>query len=141
MKSYNGFTANQRNKAQAWLRKQWSEGVLSRPSKCCSCAITKGIIDAHAEDYSEPFAAGKTDQYHLCYRCHMMLHCRKHNSKHFLLYCALVCGGTQFQPFYTRDWGRFSRQMLDEFNPPIHGVSIATTNILYTIHANISNKH
>lgn len=141
MKSYNGFTANQRNKAQAWLRSQWNEGVLSRPKKCCSCAITEGIIDAHAEDYSEPFAAGKTDQYHLCYRCHMMLHCRKHNPQNFLLYCALVNGGTQFKPFYSRDWGRFNNEMLISFNPPIYGVSIATTNILYQIHANISYKH
>lgn len=140
MKSYNGFTAHQRNKAQAWLNAQWKSGALSRPAKCCSCAITEGIIDAHAEDYSEPFAKGKTDQYHLCFRCHLMLHCRYHHLSNFTQYCKAVYEGTQFAPFYKRDWPTFSNQMLDNYNPPVYGVSIATTNILHNIHAGISNK-
>jgi hypothetical protein len=76
VKSYNGFTPAQRNKAQGWLNAQWSSGSLARPAECCACGQTGGVIHAHAEDYSEPFAAGKTDEYHLCYRCHMMVHCR-----------------------------------------------------------------
>lgn len=137
MKAYNGFTANQRNKAQAWLNAQWKAGLLEKPSKCCSCGIEKGIIDAHAEDYSEPFAAGKTDQYHLCYRCHMMLHCRHRNPKNFEMYCELVNDGTQFHPFYIRNWDVFKQQHLDQFNPTVWSVVQDTTNILHQIHARL----
>jgi hypothetical protein len=45
---------------------------LARPVKCCACGQEHGVIDAHAEDYSDPFAPGKTDQFPLCYRCHML---------------------------------------------------------------------
>jgi hypothetical protein len=76
MKSYNGFSGVQRQKAQAWLRAEWTSGRLARPSVCCACGRHEGIIHAHAEDYSEPFAAGKTDEFHLCVPCHMMVHRR-----------------------------------------------------------------
>lgn len=33
------------------------------------------MIDAHAEDYSEPFG-DHIDHYGLCYFCHLLLHCR-----------------------------------------------------------------
>ena len=140
MKAYNGFSALQRNKAQSWLNKQWSVGKLQRPAQCCSCKITEGIIDAHAEDYSEPFTAGKTDQYHLCYRCHLMLHCRFANPKNFAHYCQMVYEGTQYRPFYQRNWVQFSKECLGEFNAPVYGVSMETTNILASIHANLSTK-
>jgi hypothetical protein len=76
MSSYNGFTGAQRDKAQAWLRAEWTSGRLARPARCCACGQDKGRIDAHTEDYSEPFAAGKTDAFHLCQGCHTIAHQR-----------------------------------------------------------------
>jgi len=93
MKSYNGFTGAQRNKAQRWLQQQWSTGALTRPVQCSACTQTQGRIDAHAEDYSEPFAAGKTDQFHLCYTCHMAVHCRHRNREAWTRYKAMVRDG------------------------------------------------
>jgi len=90
MNSYNGFTPSQRVKAQNWLNKQWASGALARPSKCCACGQTEGIIDAHAEDYSEPFEAGKTDKFHLCRKCHMQVHRRFANPQSWIRYKASV---------------------------------------------------
>jgi len=101
MNSYNGFTPNQRVKAQHWLNKQWANGALARPVQCCACGQTEGIIDAHAEDYSEPFLAGKTDQFHLCRKCHMQVHRRFANPqswlkyKEFLKYSLISEGGIE----------------------------------------------
>lgn len=79
MKAYNGFSGALRAAAQRWLNGAWSAGTLARPAKCMACGQETPPIDAHAEDYSQPFAAGKTDQFHLCYSCHMACHCRFRN--------------------------------------------------------------
>lgn len=124
MKDYNGFSAAQRRKAQAWLNRQWRSGSMTRPRICQACGQDQGIIDAHAEDYSEPFAAGKTDQYHLCFRCHMMVHCRFRNMERWRSYRQAVAGGLTFEPFFERDFPRFTREALEgepqavAFGPP-----------------------
>lgn len=113
MKSYNGFSVAQRRKAQVWLNRQWRSGTLTRPSVCQACGQDQGIIDAHAEDYSEPFAAGKTDQFHLCFKCHMMVHCRFSNPDKWRWYKAMVASGIKFEPYYKRDFGRFASELRD----------------------------
>lgn len=105
MKSYNGFTSAQRIKAQAWLNKQWREGEFPRPVECMACGQTAGRIDAHAEDYSEPFKRGKTDQFHLCFRCHMAVHCRFKSPAAWEKYRRDVRAGYQFTP--VGDFARF----------------------------------
>lgn len=130
MNHYNGFSPAQRNKAQAWLNKQWSTGLLARPISCHACTQDKGIIDAHAEDYSEPFTKGKTDQYHLCFRCHMAVHCRFRNPNAFARYKNEVYAGTVYEPFYTRDFFTFAKQHLDNWHPVIDYYSLHTTNVL-----------
>lgn len=112
MKAYNGFSPEQRNKAQAWLNKQWKAGLLARPCQCQACGQTEGRIDAHAEDYSEPFEAGKTDQYHLCYRCHMAVHCRFRNSEAWRIYKQHVREGRIFPPI-SNNFPLFARQTLE----------------------------
>lgn len=133
MKSYNGFTANQRNKAQSWLNAQWANGSMTKPTECCACKQQEGIIDAHAEDYSEPFAQGKTDQYHLCFRCHMMVHCRFANKPAFARYAQEVYAGTQYAPFYKRDFFTFTAQHFDQWTAPIAGYVLDSTDALYRI--------
>lgn len=114
MRSYNGFSPSQRNRAQAWLRVEWVTGRLARPHTCHACGQTDGIIDAHAEDYSEPFQAGKTDEYHLCFTCHMIVHCRFNNRLAWDRYRDMIRRGFRFMPAYTRNFGRFTADHLDK---------------------------
>jgi len=113
MKAYNGFSGELRNKAQAWLRAEWAAGRLARPAKCCACGQDKGVIDAHAEDYSLPFAAGKTDEFHLCFICHMIVHCRFRNRTHWDRYRETIRAGGHFAPYFSRQFGRFVAEHLD----------------------------
>ena len=71
------------------------------------------MIDAHAEDYSRPFAAGKTDEYHLCFTCHMMVHCRFRNPTAWTRYREIIAGGGRFAPFYRRDFGTVAKHFLN----------------------------
>lgn len=113
MKDYNGFSSAQRNRAQRWLNTQWDKGTLRRPIVCVACGQDEGVIDAHAEDYSEPFRAGVTDGYHLCFPCHMMVHCRHRNEERWLEYRRIVEDGHRTTvPFLTRNWGRFMGEFL-----------------------------
>lgn len=113
MKHYNGFSPDVRNAAQAWLNREWRAGRLQRPTQCCACGQEHGVIDAHAEDYSEPFVAGKTDQYPLCYRCHMMVHCRFGNgARAWAVYRDNIRAGVMFAAFLTRNFNRFQNENL-----------------------------
>lgn len=112
MNSYNGFPPAQRNRAQAWLRAEWASGRLAEPRRCCACGQTDGVIDAHAEDYSEPFGAGKTDEFHLCFTCHMMVHCRFKNLDAWDRYRAAVRAGKRFPGAQSRNFGRFRGDFL-----------------------------
>jgi hypothetical protein len=96
LKAYNGFTPTQRNRAQAWLNKQWSAGAFNRPCRCVACGQTEGRIDAHAEDYSEPFAEHKTDAFHLCFICHMWVHCRFNNLFGWQRYKRAISSGIRY---------------------------------------------
>jgi hypothetical protein len=62
---------------------------LARPSECVACGQTEGI-QAHAEDYSDPFRAGVTDGFHLCKKCHAMVHARSRNEKAWRDYRAKI---------------------------------------------------
>lgn len=93
MRDYNGFSGSQRQRAQNWLNREWDAGRLARPSKCRACGQAEGIIDAHAEDYSDPFRAGVTDGFHLCRICHTVVHHRSTNPKYWSEYRAKVEAG------------------------------------------------
>jgi hypothetical protein len=112
MLSYNGFTGTQRNRAQAWLNKQWAVGAFNRPCQCVACGQTEGLIDAHAEDYSEPFAEGKTDAFHLCFTCHMMVHCRFGNAFAWLRYKRAIGSGIRYAAFRCRSFPTFKSYFL-----------------------------
>ncbi len=112
MKDYNGYPAKQRDKAQRWLNKHWDNGSLPRPVRCVACGQSQGVLDAHAEDYSEPFAPGKTDAFHLCFVCHMMVHCRYKNEPRWTEYRGVVETGGRPLPFFRRDWPRFQKHFL-----------------------------
>ena len=93
MRDYNGFSGRQRQRAQNWLNREWDWGRFARPSKCIACGQTARVIDAHAEDYSDPFRAGVTDGFHLCRICHSMVHLRSTNPKAWRDYRSKVEAG------------------------------------------------
>lgn len=110
MKSYNGFTPEQRNRAQRWLNQQWKSGA-PRPSHCIACGLTNahGIYDAHAEDYSEPFGT-HTGEWPLCYLCHMMVHCRfGSGAVAFRRYVCALQDGYRFPTFTSRNFDTVRR--------------------------------
>ena len=114
MNPYNGFTGAQRDKAQRWLNQQWALGALKRPIECVACGQDQGVIDAHAEDYSEPFRAGVTDAFHLCFVCHMMVHCRYRNEPVWRNYRDCVEFGFRARAFFNRNWPGFQKEYLVE---------------------------
>jgi hypothetical protein len=97
MGTYNGFLWNQRMKAQRWLNQQWKLGTLPKPSRCVACGQAEGRFDAHAEDYSEPFGP-QTQAFPLCFRCHMLVHCRFRSSTAFWHYVRMLEFGWQYPP-------------------------------------------
>ncbi|MBI1214108.1 MAG: hypothetical protein GC190_21810 [Alphaproteobacteria bacterium] len=110
MNSYNGFSGAQRTAAQRWLNEQWKTGRLKRPCECCACGQETGVIHAHAEDYSEPFKRGKTDRYHLCFCCHMVVHCRFQNRGIWREYRRIITAGGRFGPIAS--WPAFMGSIL-----------------------------
>lgn len=88
-----------------------------------ACGQTEGRIDAHAKDYSEPFAAGKTDAFHLCFTCHMMVHCRFANIFAWQRYKRAISSGIRYAAFRGRNFPAFKATFLMEEWPSPHHVS------------------
>lgn len=84
MRSYNGFTASQRQHAFNWLKEQYRTGTRTPPVTCDLCAVNKyrdgARIDAHSEDYRTPYGH-HIGYFSLCFRCHMLLHGRFRNQE------------------------------------------------------------
>jgi hypothetical protein len=112
VKAYNGFPGKQRARAQSWLNAQWRSGALRRPFACVACGQTAEPIDAHAEDYREPFQAGITDAFHLCYVCHMMVHCRHLSQEAWSIYRSMVENGGRAIPVRGRNFPVFRQRFL-----------------------------
>jgi hypothetical protein len=120
MNPYNGFSGQQREKAQRWLNAQWAAGTISKPSKCCACGQTRGIIHAHAEDYSEPFG-DHTHQYPLCYRCHICLHCRHRNEVGWERFKLRLRFGYNWEPMFNANFQRIQNTLNDLEKPVSQG--------------------
>lgn len=112
MNSYNGFTPAQRMKAYRWAKEQYDRGVRPRATECECCGQTEGVLDRHSEDYSEPFGRD-IGRFSLCYRCHMMIHCRFKNKAAWEDYKRVIRAGYRFPAFHTRNFRKFASEMLD----------------------------
>jgi hypothetical protein len=106
MKSYRGFTPLERRRARNWLRDQWRTGARRRPRACNFCGTRGGILEAHTEDYSEPFG-GHIGEWAACYVCHMMIHNRHHFPGAFRGYLSILESGRRVAKFRRRDWSLF----------------------------------
>lgn len=106
MKSYNGFTATERMRGYNWLKEQIARGTRTRAKQCDCCGQTRGILELHSEDYSEPHG-DHIGAYELCYVCHMVIHCRDSNPAAWERYKAMIRAGLRVRPFRTRDFQAF----------------------------------
>lgn len=109
MKSYNHFSGDQRAAAQRWLNMMIATKQMKRPVLCQACG-NGGIVDMHAEDYSEPFTIAKTAEFSLCLSCHMAVHFRFANPSSWDLYRAMLEGGRRFPVFMSRNIGEFAKR-------------------------------
>jgi hypothetical protein len=78
VKNYNGFDHDQRMRALRWLRAEYAAGHRQQPTACDACGKDHGIIEAHSEDYREPFGP-HIGAHSLCRGCHVMVHRRFRN--------------------------------------------------------------
>ena len=115
--SYNGFTGAQRAKAGKWFREQVkAKHRLPAPAECMACGQTGGLLQWHSEDYSEPFGP-HIGRFGLCYRCHMMVHCRFRAPGAWERYRRELRLGYQFGPIFSADFERFVLEHLSLWNP------------------------
>ena len=112
---YNGFTPESRERSQVWLNAQFAAG-LARPTRCDACGQTKGAIDYHTEDYSEPFGP-HIHAHKLCYRCHLTLHCKRRFAPAWAEYRRLIRQGYRF-PGMPRAFGQIGPFLADVANWP-----------------------
>jgi len=102
--AYNGFPGAQRIRALKWLNAEYAARRRRRPTKCDACGQTAGIIQAHSEDYSEPFGP-HIGEHGLCYVCHMMIHCRFRAPGIWERYRQRVRSGWRVIAQSSADWG------------------------------------
>ncbi|MEO8863157.1 MAG: hypothetical protein ABI354_02430 [Candidatus Saccharimonadales bacterium] len=72
MKSYNGFSSNERARVGNLLLIAIRAGEFPAPMQCELCLQTTGQMQLHNEDYSKPF----DDAHPICRSCHGALHIR-----------------------------------------------------------------
>jgi hypothetical protein len=111
MNYYNGFSPRQRLDALRWFNAERAAGRRENPSSCDACGQTEGHISGHSEDYSFPYG-DHIGRFGVCYRCHMMIHCRFKNAEAWETYKAHLREGRVFAPIGRNFW-LFRRQTLD----------------------------
>lgn len=129
MKDYNGFSPKQRVKALNWFKDQIARGNKpEQPDFCECCGQRKGKLMWHSEDYSEPFSLKHIGKHGLCYRCHMIIHCRHRNPQAFSAYAMALLAGKQFMPLHYADWETFKRDHLMHKSAGVNYHIISFTN-------------
>lgn len=108
--SYNGFSPAQRTAALRWLNREYAAGTRTRPTSCDVCGQTRGLIEAHSEDYSGPPYGPNIGAFGLCYRCHMMIHCRFSAPDAFEAYVQSLEAGVLWPPT-GRSWPTIQKML------------------------------
>lgn len=113
MTSYNGFTPAQRWRGLAIVKRAIADGVIppANTLPCSRCGQTEGIIMYHSEDYTPERIVAQVVP--LCWRCHMMLHCRFRHPKSWEKYAAEVAAGTRYPPVYRHSWPILNQHFID----------------------------
>ncbi len=115
MKSYNGFTPEQRQRGGELIKKAIADGILPplNTQPCVICGQDKGIRHYHCEDYSEENVVA--DARVVCWQCHMMIHTRFSHPQSFARYMLnVVLYGKRFEPVYRpNDWAKLNQHYID----------------------------
>lgn len=125
--TYNGFGSAIQDRATKFMFQRIRRGEIPNyPEQCMACGQTEGIIQYHAEDYSEPFGDHIT-AFHFCYTCHSFLHRRDKFRAKWDEYRRMVREGWRFVNFPRFDFHGFRRVYLmqepdrwpkDQYEPP-----------------------
>lgn len=83
MKSYNGFSAQERSASIPPQKEAEIHGKLIRPKTCDVCTARDTWLAWHLEDYNDPLKDARA----LCPECHMRLHARFSKPGNWLKYC------------------------------------------------------
>ena len=75
-------------------------GIIPKPHTCNRCGQTKGIIQYHNEDYSDPIKYLEM----LCWRCHIIHHSVRRNPEAVRLYFEEVKSGKIFPPVFKHNF-------------------------------------
>ena len=140
MNSYNNFPPGLRSKALNWLKKEYAEGRRLPPTICDACGQTHGIVEAHSEDYSEPFG-DHIGQFGLCFTCHMMVHCRFKNREAFDRYVDAISKGGVFTGFTSRNFPLFRSLFLGPKFPKTENKNKSIRRLLVAIDQGIYNPY
>lgn len=111
---YNGFNDKQRTAAYAWLKREYAAGRRVKPVECEACGQRDGLVMAHSEDYSAPYG-DHIGRFSLCFRCHMLVHCRARNRPAFDRYVGELEAGFRYAGLdYSRGdpFGRYIKPYL-----------------------------
>lgn len=108
MKSYNGFSPEQRIMVGDIIKEKVKTGELQEAKECKRCKQTKGIIHYHLEDYSLPVTEEKIE--HLCWRCHMMHHSRRRSPDAVAQYFEDIKQGKQFPPVFRHNFDILNKE-------------------------------
>lgn len=113
MKSYNGFTPEQRYKGLEIVKAAIANGELKPINKCvCAhCGQDKGIRQYHSENYTPENIVKQVVP--LCWRCHMMLHSRFKHPKSYEKYKEDIKNGVKFKPVYKHDFSILNEHFFD----------------------------
>lgn len=115
MKSYNGFTGEQRIAGDEIVKKAIADGLLPNPNTqpCCICGQDKGIRHYHQEDYTPEHIVENSRC--VCWRCHMMIHTRFWHPKSFEKYMIdTILNKKRFDPVYRpNDWAKLNINYID----------------------------
>jgi hypothetical protein len=99
MRSYKQWSGEERLASLKKTKAAISRGEIPPATKCQRCNQTKGIIQYHNHDYSDPIKYLEP----LCWRCHMMLHSEHRWPDAVKRYFEEVASGKQYPPVYRRD--------------------------------------
>ena len=114
---YNGFTGEQRTKGGNWYNRAKKNGTVPQPEQCHACLRISPSVNGHSEDYSEPHGP-HIGAHHLCYPCHMAVHCRFRNPAAWLKYRDNIREGAQHHD--TRNFKDFIIRFNSRtYTPPI----------------------
>lgn len=105
MKTYNGFTPEERERGNQIIKRAIKTKRLPplNKTKCSICGQDKGIRHYHNEDYNPKNII--KDATPLCWRCHMHIHAKNKNTDNWKKYeREVIQGNKRYPPVYNKYW-------------------------------------